>query len=201
MITIDVDLKAVEQAMGVFADQLPFAASKAINDLLIQGQSDQLAQMNDVFTIRRQAFAKRSIKIEQFAKKENLQGIIGVVPVGSFDAFTKFEKGGTKTGSGNIAVPSRFIQPDRSRLITKTKKPRVLKNSFKGQTSSGTPSINVRIGKGKNEKIRAAFFLKPSVRIKPMLFFDETVRRSVDRHFDEFLNRRLNDAIASARLR
>lgn len=201
-VSITVDSKALEKSLDDLGrSQLPFSTAKAINRILITSQKEQLAAMSTAFVLRRPAYAKRSIKISQFAKKNVLTGIIGVANIGAqTSVFEKFEAGGNATGKngGRKAVPSVYVRPNKGKVIPAGKRPRNLKNSFVGDDNR---SLMVRVGKGKNQRVELAYSLVNSVRIRPVLKFEQRVTKIANDQFSTVMEQELAKAIASAGLK
>lgn len=202
-VTFQIDSTKLENSLGQFAGQVPFILQKAINDTVVDAQKAVISRANDVFTIRRQQFLKQTMKITQFAKKDNLQAVLQVSDIGgqkTADVFGKFEVGGNKRpfNGSRLAVPTEFIKPKNSRVISAIKRPRTLKNSWKGKTKQGREAIFQRRGKGKRETINVAYVLKPSVRIDNRLRFTQTsmdrVRETFAVNTDKWVLRALSTA-------
>lgn len=200
--SITVDTKQLEKSLDDLAkSQLPFSTAKAINRILVVSQKEQLEAMSAAFIIRRPAYAKRSVKITQFAKKNLPTGIIGIANVGAqASVFLKHEAGGTTTGRNGSrkAVPSKHIRPDARKVITKGKRPRSLKNAFLDDSKR---HLMVRVGKGKNERVELAYTLVNSVRIRPTLKFVDRVTKVVNEQWSTIMAEELAKAIASAGLK
>lgn len=205
-VNVKIDSRALEKSLGEFKGQMPFILMKTINDTMIDAQKSVISRANDVFTIRRQQFLKQSMKITKFAKKDDLTGVFEVADIGNSktaDVFEKFQVGGNKRPfrSSNVAIPTTFIKPTASRVISKTKKPSLLKNSFRGKTKSGADAIYQRKGKGKKETVRVAYVLKPSVRIDKRLRFNETGLATINRQFNINADRAISKALSTAKLK
>jgi hypothetical protein len=117
MITLDVTefrstLDAVAQR------QLPFAAVKGMNTLMTTFQAAQREFDAETFTLRRSEWIDRSVKITQFATKQNPVGVVGIHPPGGdarADILGKFEEGGVKQSTGVHGLVAIPIQVKRSK--------------------------------------------------------------------------------------
>lgn len=103
---------AKEWLAGLFANQLPFATSLALNETAKDAQNAIRAGLKERFTIRR-AWVEQGITIPRFSDKMDrpMSVTIQVDPERSFLA--KFEGGGVKYGSEAqpIAIPAPAIRP------------------------------------------------------------------------------------------
>lgn len=110
------------------AKQLPFATSKALNDVAVAFQEAQRTHMRETFIVRRPQFLTQAVKVTHFAKKDRLFAEVAIsAPGGRDDIFEKFEQGGTKKparGGRHLAIPipgspvkrsARSIVPDALR--------------------------------------------------------------------------------------
>lgn len=205
MVEIKVDTRELVRALGSLKSEVPFATARGINDTLLRIQQDEIKDINDRFTVRKPGFVKRSVKITKFAKKQDLVGSIAIADIGgkrTADILGKFEEGGVKTpkGGNHIAVPHENIRGGGSRLVSARNKPSHLKNSFK--VNKGTKAfIFQRKGKGKNARVQLAYILTPSAKIDGRLRFIDIGVQTFNREFQNAVNTRLEQAIATARLR
>jgi hypothetical protein len=180
--------------LNTMGRQMSYILQRTINGCLVKGQAKQRAHMEEAFTIRRKPFMKQGVKINKFAKRNDLVGEISMDPPGDRDdIFTKFEKGGQKkpTAGRNIAIGvlgSPVRRSDRT-VIKAVDRPRaLLAGSQKGKTArtafvipgeAGKPSkIFVRRGKKDPE---LAYILKPVVPIPATLKFVETITKEIER--------------------
>jgi len=124
-----------ERFLAAFHGQLPFVTSKAINDTAKDFQKEQLAYMGTVFTLRQPAFARRSVKITEWAKKTSLQAQVAMVQPGEQfgsrgrSLFAKFEAGGVKRGSESmpVAIPSENLRISPTTNIPRSLYPKNLR--------------------------------------------------------------------------
>lgn len=205
MLNVTFDHKDLSQALGRFADQTPYVLSTAINSTLVDVQTSEVAHANDVFTIRRQAFLKRSMKITKFAKKHDLIGTIEVADVGAkntSDIFDKFETGKTKTANGghHVAIPTRDIKTSKSGVIPAARRPANLPRAFKLTTRVGQKFIVQSKKRRGKDSLQFLYALMPSVRIDRRLRFVDTGMKTIDRVASQNLNAAIERAIRTARL-
>ena len=203
---VQFDADALVKSLGDFADQAPYILQKTINDTLVDVQTRQIAHINDVFTIRRQAFLKRSVKISKFAKKDDLVGIIQIGDVGAkktSDIFEKFETGGVKkaTQGRNVAIPTSQVKASKSGVIPNGRRPSNLPRSFKLTTDSGN-SFVVQAKKRKGQdSLTFMYSLKPFVRIDNRLGFNRTGMMTIDEVAVPNLERAIERALRTAKLK
>lgn len=109
-------------------EQVPFALSKTINQMLLFIQQSQREAQDKSFTIRRKDFARMAVKIERqgFATKRRLSGTVGYQgPMG--DVFAKFERGGPKVSpSGRPVWAPVGARRSKADIITKGNRPKGL---------------------------------------------------------------------------
>lgn len=204
-LSVTINAKEFTRALGEFSNQAPYILQKSINDTLVGAQKSMLSHVNDVFTIRRQAFAKQSFKMTKFATKADLVGTLAIASVGSRntrDIFTKFEDGTRKVANGGrIAIPTAYIRPNASRVISSAKKPRNLTNSFKVTTKKGNTLIIQAKGPKKARVETVAYILKDSVRTPRVLQFDDITTAYINNNLNANLSRWTDKALATARLK
>lgn len=198
-VKVSVDTTAVSKMLGNLRKELPVALSRGIGNTLVLAQTDELNRMKDSFTIRRENFAKRSLKI-QFAKPTNLVGTLSIADIAgrpTADIFSKFESGGNKIAQGGkIAIPTELVKPDVTKIISKGKRPRNLKNSFR--TIINGMDVIATKAKAAKAAIKIAYILKSSVRIAPRLSFETTVTNSVNKNLYNEMEKVANRIIEKA---
>ena len=200
-ISVKVDKKLFDREMKKYKNQIPFAVSKALNATITQAQTDIRGHMKEAFTIRREAFARNSIKVTEWAKKQSLKAVVAIAPPGQVDPFSMHVVGGTKrpVSGKSVAIPLRAIQPDKKKVISKAKRPRQLANSFVTKQSDGQKFIMIRRGKGKKATVRPAYLLVPSVRIKPSFQFYQVGQTSVSRNWSRNFDIAWKNAVRTAK--
>lgn len=198
------DMSEVNKMFVGFEKQIPYVMSTTINNTLLDAQQVEQERMLQTFIVRRPNFIKNSVKMIQFAKKDTLTGVLGIADIGgkpTADILSKFEDGGQKTSKtgGKVAIPTEVVVSNKSGLVTKAKRPRQLKNSFKIHTKGGDDLIMQRKGKGKRETIQVAYVLKQSVPIDSRLLFHRTAEQVINANMERHFANAYQRAIASSR--
>lgn len=128
MFNITVDVDPLARFMQRTAGQVPFAMSRALNATVLEAQAEERAVLDREFTIRRQQFITRQIKIPKggFARKDRLRAVLEVDP--RFDLLQKFEAGGRKTPrrGSHLTVPAYGEALPKSKVIPASLRPRAL---------------------------------------------------------------------------
>lgn len=197
-IRIQIDTKDVERTLGAFKDAMPTVIKNGINNALVQIQEAQYGHMRDKFTIRKESFMKRSVKIK-FATPQKLEGSVYIAPMpGQTESvFTKFEEGTTKRRTGGqVAIPTAVVRPNNTQLISAGKRPRNLHNAFK-TTIHGQNYIAVK-NKAKNAVMQIAYVLRDSVRTPRILDFQTTARQTMNKILNATMTTAINRAIEKA---
>ncbi|MEO7457073.1 MAG: hypothetical protein ABIY52_12495 [Gemmatimonadaceae bacterium] len=132
MITIRVDTDQLTRDLrDTQTRQVPFALVKALNALASEDvQPAERRRLREVFTLRREAWADRSIKITHFAKKAEPFVTIAIKPPGTqdrSDILGKFEDQTEKRAIGGhgVAVPMD-VKRTKGGMISKGKRPGAL---------------------------------------------------------------------------
>lgn len=203
LLKVSIDEKQFRVAMAVFAKQIPFATSRAINFTAIDAQTAIRTHIHEAFTIRRKAFIDRSIKIKPFANKHSLSATLSVDAPGGNDVLSMHEAGGTKTSASgpghDIAIPNTgVVRKSVDKVIPKRSRPRNLKNAIKVEAKDGTKRLIVRKGRGKSTKTMTAYRLVPSVHITPRLSFVDTGTATVQKRWSDNFSKAWNEAVDSA---
>lgn len=130
---VDIDgLKKFDRTTRLlFADQIPFAMSRAINDTGGDAQKHQQDHMRGIFQVRRSRFVISGVKRKPFANYRRQRvphTIIRFDPPGGrsrSDIITKFESNTRKTArdGGRIAIPTDAVRTGRGN-IRKGRRPR-----------------------------------------------------------------------------
>jgi hypothetical protein len=210
MIQIHVDTRAFERGMTeLVKEQLPFAASRALNITTKEAQSGIQSRMRSNFTIRRD-WVTQQIKIKHFSDKHDdpMYTTIEVDPKADF--LDKFEEGGVKTprSSANLAVPIG-ARPNKSAIVPPQLRIKNLHLHAVGKAirgdqrtflmrAGGRQGIFQRTGPGKRDYI-LLYWLTPSVPIPRSLHFVETVMRIVEDRWARNLEQFLTEALATAK--
>lgn len=205
----DLDTDSAEKVgrvvQHIFADQMPFATSRAINWTALDFQKAQIQRMHAIFDIQEPSFAKRAATISPFSKPETMEARVSVrAPKDRDDVFGKFETEDRKfTLSGrSVAIPTEHVpRTGRGRVKAAWKPKRVLERNFRDgfrafvRTHNGKRSIWFDEG----DRIVPLYWLVPSVPLPPDLEFVETAKKTVDEKFDDHFTRAFDLAIRTAR--
>lgn len=192
MINVQVDEKAVVDALKAFEKQIPFAMSKALNDTANDAQKAIQDSLQQRFTLRRPDFIKRTIKRnrEDFATKTKLEAVVRIDP--TRDMLAKFEDGGTKTprSGAAIAIPTENVRRTKAQIVSESQRPKWLIATGKGISYGG--KLLLKKGRGRGARLLVGYIFKKAVRIPRSLGFVATATTAVDRHWV----RRAEDAVA-----
>ena len=227
-ISIDVDISAFTKGMDDLAQrQIPFALTKALNATALDVQVRERARLREVFTLRREDWADRSIKLTHFAKKAEPYATLAIAPPGKngslkADIFGKFEDQTTKTpfGSHGIAVPVN-ARRNKADLVVEKIKPKALHLHREGNRivgDQGTYIVTLRdgrqlllqrkdlgkraakkAGRGTAEEATVLFLFVPVAHLNPNLQFEANARTVVDRVWAQRFEEAFAAAMATAR--
>jgi len=220
-VTMELDTRQASAFVrAVWADQLPFATAKAINDSAKGGQEVQRAHQRTIFKVRRPQFVDRAVKISQFAKKNTPEARMRVEPPGGqkrADILAKFETEDTKSPfrGRSIAVPSAAVPRTGAGVIRKGWRPSELfaqgqrygdramlgdKDTILVWGGWGKGTIFRFRGRGKKAgSMEVLYQLVRSVPIEPELHFQDNIRRHVLDNWDANFNRAFMAAMQTAR--
>lgn len=229
MPSIAVDTRSFRESLTDFQQrQIPFAQAKAINTLAINVQTAERLRLREVFTLRRESWADRSIKITHFAKKSEPWARIAISPPGASgaaraDILGKFETETEKrprAGGRTIAIPINARRNKRDIIYGKERPTafhfrqvgnRVLgdRRTFLIRMPDGTGLILQRRRKtaqarqlgyrGKDEGLIALYRLMPEVSITPDLHFEPTALHVITRDWVTSMEAALELALRTAR--
>lgn len=226
MITIDVDLAGFTKGMNDLQQtQIPFAMSKALNAVGLDVQVRERARLREVFTLRRETWADRSIKITHFATKQELFTTIAISPPGrkdNADILGKFEDQTEKTarGSHGVAVP---MDPRRNKsdVIINSQRPKAFKLHREGSRIVGDQGTFIvkladgrelllqrkdlgkraakKAGRGTAERATLLYIFAPRVKLTIPLKFVPSAVEVVARMWQQRFGEAFALAMASAR--
>lgn len=193
MIEIQVD-QAIAALDELGKRQIPFAISMALNRTAEDGQAAVRERLGGEFTLRRKDYIDRTIKIENRdrATKTKPFVIVGVDP--TRNVLAKFELGGAKTPvSGRALAVPIDARRNKSDIVTKSQRIRSLNLRKVGSKAGG---IRIQGDKGtfvaggavlqrvgSRGKIRVLYAFKDSVPLRPVLRFEDTVTRTVEKRW------------------
>lgn len=189
MITVQVDTAPITAALNsIHEDQVPFAASLALNNTAKGAQAAIREGIQQRFTIRRD-WVLEQIKIPKFSTKRDDPMSVMITTTQPGDFLDKFEAGGTKKPrlGVNVAVPI-MARPSRGQIVPDNLRPKRLnlheqghrivgdQRTFLIELRNGKRGIFQRVGPGR-DGIRLLYWLTPSVPIPASL---RMVRTAVD---------------------
>lgn len=222
---ITTNAPAVARALGSLnRNQVPFALSVGINETAKDAQAAQVGGMAQRFTIRRQSWVNRAIKIKPFSTKRSLTATIRVEPPGGAaraDILTRHEERGQRRphGGSALAVPLEARRSKRD-VVKKRDRPsafsfervitrgpnevyRGTRRTFMVRTPDGSGWILRREAAGDSGRLfdgtKVLFRLKPETRIPGDLRFIATITQTVARRFELNFGRAFDRAVATAR--
>lgn len=137
-LTIRVDARSALGYFNSLSRQVPFAASKAVNNLAVLGQRRVQAGLGERFTLRRRTFVERTVKMLRWANKRMLVATVAIDPRRDFLA--KFEAGGVKKPQGNFLTVPVAVRRNKSDIIVKSMRVRELQLRAQ-RTSSGAVQL------------------------------------------------------------
>ena len=201
---VTIDLKdTIASLTALEQRQLPFAASKAINDLGLAFQKAERERIARVFTLRRPDFILREgvKRLGPAATKTNPSVTFGVSDRADF--LRRFETGEPKrpTQSQHLAVPQQVRRNQRD-IITKGNRPRALIQRLGAKKGAGQvfvlrekkgrlgPGVFQKTGKQGKGQLKFLYGLEPVVKTPEILGFVDTARQVTTqwpRLFDESL--------------
>lgn len=209
-IAVAVDTRPAETYLGgVHRKQIPFAASKALNDTAKQAQKAVRANLAATFILRRPDFILREgAKIPQFSTKERLEVELQVSR--RADMLGKFEKGGEKrpTRSRNLVIPAAARPSIRDVLPThlRPRKLRLRPHGTSGNVLVGRhrtflikdKGLFQRTGPGRSDVI-LLFSMTPRARVTASLHFEDITRRVIRESWPEHFARAFALAVRTAK--
>lgn len=180
-ITIKVDTADAIGWFGRLSDQMPYATERALNQTANSVQKEIRLGIKERFTLRREDFILRTVKIEKGnrATKANPQVIVGIDR--TRDVLAKFEDGGTKApiDGSHIAIPIN-VRRSKTDIIPKSERPRQL---LERRNVKKFATTIVRFVRGAGRSL--LYVLKPAVKIDNRLRFERTAHEVIDREWTD----------------
>lgn len=208
-IRVDVDVRPLVLAMEDFQrEQAPFATSRALNDVALKAVVGEQEAMRQNFTIRR-PWVLLGIKVLKYSNKKDdpLEVRLGILDDRAF--LVKFEKGGMKTPLGfNLSLPSELPGVSKMTVIPASLRPRAFGQWENRRGNARTfvilngPGAGIwqRTGSGPRQ-VRMLWSFKQHARIAPLLGYAEMAQATADKWFRERFYVRMDEALATARLK
>lgn len=214
MIEIRSNVGAVRGTIGdIIARQLPFATSRAVNDIALEAREAMRNRAAGAFIIRRPwVVAKGAFPVTLSKRKDEVKrATIRLDPKRDF--LGKFEEGGQKrslTGA-KLAVPIT-ARPNPRAIVPKRLSVRAL-NLRAHRTASGkvqlkgeqrtfvvkTATNSLILQRRGRDNVRVLYAFKRSVPIRPTLHFYDTIDAYVRANWDRVAGEALRYAIATAK--
>jgi hypothetical protein len=192
--------------------QIPYATSRALNDVARDVQTGERQGIAERFILRRPEWIQQGVKIPRFSDKRDKPIQVSIEMdegAGRGNIMSKFEPGGPKTAQhgGDVAVPIG-ARPNPSDLIPPELRPKALQlaavgNSVRGlqrtylvQMANGRRAIFQRVGRGQS---RLLYWLTPSVTLPAILHFYDNARAIIPKSWPERFRQRFAEAMSTAR--
>lgn len=198
----------------VFADQMPFAISLALNDTAFGIRKEQVEGMSTRFRIRRQ-WVLGGVRVTKRATKQDLEAHVAILPDRRF--LFRFEEGGEVTPE----KASRFAVPDEAKrtgagIVSKGERPRAFdfeeagrgpvavtfrgkKRTFMIKRHDGSGAIFQRLGRADSGKLRTLFTFTRTADLPASLQFDLTAENVFNSTYQANFAAAWDRAIRSAR--
>jgi hypothetical protein len=173
--------------------QIPFAASRAINDTAVNAQDDVIAAIPRTFKNLKRWWLKQQptgIKV-RFSNKANLHAAVHTSAY-----FAKIqEEGGTKQprSAKNLAVPTEKVAKKYRNSHGAREMMDAQKNVFR------TPKGVFRRTSKKRYPIQLLWSFTPVAKVKARFRFFDTCKAAVMRRFETNFKMRLSQALATAK--
>jgi hypothetical protein len=203
-VTVSVDsTKLIDWNSHFQTKQYPFAISLAINKVSEQAVDNVRKRMSAIYNIRRKWTLKRVNYIK--SNKRQASGILDYWKIHSeiyleWSGLALMEEGGTKTPKTKkkLAVPQRDnLGVPVTRNIPQSKTVSKLKGFFSSKFKAGKTGFFMRSKDKKSLKFVYAMTTKADY--KSSLQFSKTVRTTVNRHLQSWLEQSINQAIQTAK--
>lgn len=175
----------IQQMNNAEKKQVPYATSLALNAVAVKAQENIQKSIEGKFNNRKKWWLRQQptgVKVKfTDRRKDNLKK--SSVFLGPKNWWGDLQgKGGTKKGKrGNIAIPKKENVLDKFEKAGSAYK-LVNDGQYFKRNKDGKEAIFRRL---KNGKLKYMYALSSSVKIKPRLNFEQTVRKTVQRHFEK----------------
>lgn len=166
--------------------ELRFGIAKGLTDLADAARNDFVKDLPDKFTLRTQWWKPRGkygFNVKMATKESQSAEIYTRAPWMNLQ-----EQGGTRTGHGHrLAIPTKEVRRTKRELIVKSQKPAGLTKAFPIKLKSGKSMLAMRIGRGKNARLKFMYTLSQTAQIKPTLHFYGDIAEFVKRYQKKYL--------------
>jgi len=176
-------------------DQLPFATAAALTDTARAARAHVQDGLAEHFKLRNQGL-RNAIAYRAANKRDNpIAAVVGVRPWASFLVLQAL--GGRKLPKGGhrIAVPQAAVKRTASGRVRKPDQPRTLRED----DHLIVPLLGKTIALRRKGGVVTYYVLVRSANIEPRWPFEREVRDTVEARLGEFFNRRLAEALRTAR--
>ena len=196
---IKLDKRQLRKLSATAARQVPFATSLALNKTAHSVRKNTVERVYpQSFDVKNKSFARAAFRVQN-SNKRNLRARV-------FDRLGRpwLEtqiRGGQKRpiSSSRLAVPIN-VRRLASGRISKRNQARNLPRSFVRDFGRGRgPAVWQRVGRGKRQRLRLAYELEPSVRIRPAFPFYREAERVTQAQFPRQFDAAMRRALATAR--
>lgn len=194
-VSVTLEIRPWQRAMNSLGkDQLPFAVASTLSKVAVDAQHAVRRELPKRFTLRSN-WTQRGI-LTTPAKKRDWPRITAVV--GSRDEFlVQHETGGVfrPRRSKFHAIPTKRVQRKASGAVRKAQTPRALIERGRGYFAGR--SIKLSDTRRTKQQAGTMFFLRPTVRIRPVLGFESTVRETAHARLQSTFRSQLSAALRS----
>lgn len=194
-VTSDIN-KAIKSLSDLQKKQIPYAASKAINDTAVDARNAVQAQAEQKLDKpTRQTLSAFKVK---YANKRDLVGEVFILPWAY--EYLKYQiAGGTRPTRGHgTGVPTKNARLNQYGNIPARKKGLVKNSRQFIATIRGIEGVWEKHGRG-GKAVRLVVAFEKSVNYKPRLFFHYIVQGVIENKFVKYFDKNLKQALASAR--
>lgn len=210
--------------------QLPFAMKNALNDVAEAFQAEQRVHQRRVFTIRQKTYFQQAVKIARrdFARVDSLRSVVHIDPKTTAgatatersDIFRRQEFGGRRRPRRTaLALPQKAVKRTSRGLIKKAETPARLKRDFVVNFASGGRGLFRRVGRRRSPggqrdlfsqarfgleedpNIEFVYFLAPGADIDAKYDFFKNASKIWRTVFSRQINRRMDEAFKSVKIR
>lgn len=206
-VSIQLDMSDTQNLLANAQQQIPYATAQAINNTMKGAQTAIGNDIKNSMIIRNAAFLKYSLKITQFARKTNLEGVLSIADLPgkqSADLLSKFDTTSNITRkepkqAHELAIPTAQVQPHKQSIIPSSKRPRNL-DAIKIKAKSGVDILVAKNGRSKRAPLQVLYILsKRGVPISHRFSFFTIGQRYVMEHFQDEFDKAFVQAMATAK--
>lgn len=194
-VVVQSNIKQVVRNLDEFQrKQVPFATSRALNDTATDVQDAEIRNVELVFNNKKKWYAKGNPRTgirREYSNKQKL-----VASVFSRAEFLDLQENGgvkhPKKGHDVIDipeknVPKRYQKRGGARQMT--------------ETSNNVVKVGNAVYRKRGKKLQRLFNLVKQVRVRPRLRFEKVAAVAAKRKFDRNFQKRLQEAIATSKLK